>query len=158
MTVREIDEMVKEMKRAEGAEGAVMEPGKDPVFTLSMMVPRAIAARFDYAYERFCRMEEGDRPLTEFIEALCAEFVAYNPAVIAGRDGYRCQVPGCSCRRNLQVHHIVFRSRGGSDNESNLITLCSSHHLPGVHEGRLIIEGMAPDGIVVRIAAETRAA
>jgi hypothetical protein len=83
-TVREIEEMVKEMKRATGA---IEEPGDDPVFTLSVIVSQAIAARFDYAYERFCRMEEGDRPLGEFIEALCAEFVAFNPAFIAGKEG-----------------------------------------------------------------------
>ncbi len=26
------------------------------------------------------------------------------------RDGWRCTVPGCSSRRNLHDHHIVFRT------------------------------------------------
>ena len=30
--------------------------------------------------------------------------------------------------QNGGVHHIVKRSHGGSDEESNLITLCSRHH------------------------------
>jgi hypothetical protein len=77
---------------------------------------------------------------------------------ILERDGFHCQVPGCTCRRNLHVHHIVFRSRGGSDEEWNLITLCSSHHLQGVHAGRIFIEGKAPEDIVVRLAEGMRAA
>jgi len=42
------------------------------------------------------------------------------------RDGWKCQVCG-SCR-NLHVHHIRFRSKQGSDDEQNLITLCSDCH------------------------------
>jgi hypothetical protein len=35
------------------------------------------------------------------------------------RDGYRCPVPACSARRNLQSHHIGFRSAGGPDEPWN---------------------------------------
>jgi hypothetical protein len=28
------------------------------------------------------------------------------------RDGWRCSVPGCTSQRNLQAHHVVFRSGG----------------------------------------------
>ena len=45
---------------------------------------------------------------------------------ILERDGWRCQV--CGCMRNLQVHHIEFRSHSGSDSEENLITLCAQCH------------------------------
>ncbi|MHA7836848.1 MAG: hypothetical protein ACX98W_05240, partial [bacterium] len=31
------------------------------------------------------------------------------------RDGWQCTVPGCRSRRNLQAHHIIFRSAGGGD-------------------------------------------
>jgi hypothetical protein len=34
---------------------------------------------------------------------------------IFARDGWRCTAPGCSSRRNLHDHHVVFRSLGGSD-------------------------------------------
>ena len=43
------------------------------------------------------------------------------------RDQYRCQV----CQRGgpgLHVHHIVYRSRGGTNAMSNLITLCPTCH------------------------------
>ena len=43
------------------------------------------------------------------------------------RDGYACK----KCNKNetkLQVHHIVFRSSGGTDSPDNLITLCQSCH------------------------------
>jgi hypothetical protein len=36
----------------------------------------------------------------------------------------------------LEVHHIIFRSNGGSDEEGNLITLCSSCHR-ALHQGKL---------------------
>ena len=40
--------------------------------------------------------------------------VASNYAILK-RDHFQCQVPGCKCRRNLQVHHIIWRSKGGCD-------------------------------------------
>jgi len=42
------------------------------------------------------------------------------------RDGWRCQ--NCGSMSNLEVHHQQFRSRGGSDVELNLITLCCTCH------------------------------
>ncbi|MHC9543228.1 MAG: HNH endonuclease [Vulcanimicrobiota bacterium] len=38
-------------------------------------------------------------------------------------------MPGCNCRRNLHVHHIIWRSKGGGEEESNKITLFRQHHL-----------------------------
>ncbi|MEN8183566.1 MAG: HNH endonuclease, partial [Myxococcota bacterium] len=61
------------------------------------------------------------------------------------RDGWRCAVPGCTSYRNLQVHHVVFRSQGGDDEPENLITLCAWHHQRGVHGGLVRITGRAPD-------------
>jgi hypothetical protein len=63
------------------------------------------------------------------------------------RDGWRCTAPGCSSQRNLQQHHVVFRSRGGTDDPSNLTTLCAWHHLRGVHAGVLRCSGTAPHGL-----------
>ena len=48
-------------------------------------------------------------------------------AVLA-RDGHRCRTRGCNAKHFLEVHHIVPRSRGGTNDEANLITLCSSCH------------------------------
>ena len=60
------------------------------------------------------------------------------------RHGYRCLAPGCTARAHLQVHHIQFRSQGGSDNESNRILLCWRHHQEGVHGGLARCTGRAP--------------
>ena len=43
-------------------------------------------------------------------------------------------------RKTLEVHHIVFRSRGGSDEPGNLICLCRMHHAL-VHRGICSISG-----------------
>lgn len=47
---------------------------------------------------------------------------------VLGRDRHRCRVPGCHRTRFLEVHHIVPRSRGGTNDPDNLTTLCSSCH------------------------------
>lgn len=58
-------------------------------------------------------------------------------AMVLNRDGYTCQ----HCRgkhkdSKLEVHHIIYRSNGGSDEESNLITLCHTCHKE-LHEGKI---------------------
>ena len=60
------------------------------------------------------------------------------------RDGWRCTVPGCSSYRNLQDHHVRFRSAGGGDELENRTTLCAWHHLRGVHAGTVRCSGRAP--------------
>ncbi len=47
---------------------------------------------------------------------------------VLSRDNHTCQGKGCSSKRYLEVHHKVPRSAGGSNDESNLITLCSACH------------------------------
>jgi len=64
------------------------------------------------------------------------------------RDGYRCTVPGCTARRNLQSHHIWFRSARGPDVAWNRTTLCAYHHHRGVHAGSMTLRGRAPDELV----------
>lgn len=50
-------------------------------------------------------------------------------AMVLNRDNYTCQYcKGKHKNSKLEVHHIVFRSQGGSDEESNLITLCHTCH------------------------------
>jgi hypothetical protein len=54
------------------------------------------------------------------------------------RDNWTCQDCGCRClntrdskkhpKRKIQAHHIVSRRHGGTDDLSNLITLCMSCH------------------------------
>ena len=53
------------------------------------------------------------------------------------RDNYTCQVCGKKHTR-VEVHHIIYRSQGGTDDEHNLITLCEDCHSK-VHNGTLIL-------------------
>lgn len=56
---------------------------------------------------------------------------------ILHRDNYTCQCCGKkNCR--LEVHHIKFKSNGGTDDEENLITLCKECH-DGVHAGTIVL-------------------
>jgi hypothetical protein len=58
------------------------------------------------------------------------------------RDGEKCRVPGCRHAAYKEPHHIVLRSEGGTNHRDNLVTLCVAHHL-AVHEGRLLVAGLA---------------
>lgn len=58
-------------------------------------------------------------------------------AMVLNRDNYKCQYcKGKHKDSKLEVHHIIFRSRGGSDDESNLITLCHTCH-KNLHSGKI---------------------
>jgi hypothetical protein len=65
---------------------------------------------------------------------------------IASRDGWRCTAPGCTSRE-IEVHHIVYRSHGGTDDPTNLTSLCPFHHRMGEHAGLLKVTGTAPLGL-----------
>jgi hypothetical protein len=70
-----------------------------------------------------------------------------------------CRFPGCDRQVNWSnPHHIIYRSRGGSDKVTNLVLLCFFHHRL-VHEGgwQVIKVGrefqfMPPERIVMRRA------
>lgn len=56
---------------------------------------------------------------------------------ILHRDNYTCQCCGKkNCR--LEVHHVKFKSNGGTDDEENLLTLCEDCH-KGVHAGTIVL-------------------
>jgi len=60
-------------------------------------------------------------------------------AYVLHRDGYQCQK--CKTKKGkLHVHHVVFRSNGGTDTPSNLITLCEGCH-DKLHNGEFQIKG-----------------
>lgn len=64
------------------------------------------------------------------------EFSSRREAILH-RDNYTCQVCGKKHTR-LEVHHIIPRSQGGTDNENNLITLCEDCH-EAVHNGKIVL-------------------
>ena len=68
-------------------------------------------------------------------------------ARVFARDGWRCTVPGCTW--HLHVHHVLFRSAGGSDDLANLATLSTAHHQRRVHGGVLRVSGRAPGALVL---------
>jgi len=47
---------------------------------------------------------------------------------VLARYRHRCQRPGCRHTQYLEVHHVVPRSRGGSNDLENLTCLCSACH------------------------------
>lgn len=56
--------------------------------------------------------------------------------VVLKRDGHRCRA--CGQTHGLEVHHVVMRSLGGTDEASNLIALCRDCHT-SVHGHVLIL-------------------
>ena len=81
----------------------------------------------------------------EGIPAGAAEEAASDAAVppamrrkVLGRDGHRCR--RCGRKGALQVHHVVWLSRGGRTELGNLIALCAGCH-GLVHEELLEVVG-----------------
>ena len=57
-------------------------------------------------------------------------------AAVLSRDNYTCQICGKK-HEQLEVHHIVFKSQGGSNSMSNLVSLCCDCH-EKIHKGKLV--------------------
>lgn len=61
-------------------------------------------------------------------------------AYVLTRDGYTCQhCKGKSKDPRLEVHHLVLRSAQGSDEETNLLTLCKTCH-DALHAGTITLK------------------
>lgn len=59
-------------------------------------------------------------------------------AAVLSRDNYTCQICGKK-NSKLEVHHIQFRSKGGSNRMDNLVTLCRDCHKQ-IHSGGLVFD------------------
>ncbi len=148
-------------------------PDVDPEATQELVwrVPREVAGLFTAVLETLrsqLRRERG-RFLTdgEVFDGLldCALLTwtlrdprARRPGPVMERDGYLCAVPGCTSRRHLHGHHIVFRSACGSEAPENRITLCAFHHQRALHAGLLRIRGRAPGELVFELGLRPGAA
>jgi hypothetical protein len=65
---------------------------------------------------------------------------ANTKAYVLDRDAYKCQNSKCKDKHpRLNVHHVIYKSNGGSDDESNLITLCENCHKK-VHNNTLTLK------------------
>ncbi|MDQ7821635.1 MAG: HNH endonuclease signature motif containing protein, partial [Candidatus Eremiobacteraeota bacterium] len=127
---------------------------------IKFFLPRELEVLWNLAARAFlARLSQAEGadslglPEEKFLAALLAEYLrtegtmkkAAHHHKILKRDRFRCQTPGCRCRRNLHVHHLIRRSQGGTDDEWNLITLCEACHLHLLHGLRtLTVRGRAP--------------
>ncbi len=112
--------------------------------------PSSVVSLLRVAVSAFAKPYEAPwRGLERLLDHVLAEWTsqpAHRDPVFA-RDGWRCAVPGCSSRRNLHDHHIVFRSHGGDNARDNRVAVCAWHHLHGLHAGTVRASGKAPDAI-----------
>ena len=80
-------------------------------------------------------------------------------AVLA-RDGH-CRWPGCDARHGLEIHHLVPRSLGGTDDVANLATVCTiaHHHEQLIPHGPYALIGNPnqPDGLKLVVYADLSA-
>jgi len=104
------------------------------------------------ALERLHNQMSGGAPFLPFL--VCSVLDAWRDttdgkiayADVYLRDRWRCASPVCRSR-NVTPHHLVFRSHGGGEERSNLISLCERCHLELVHHHKLLVSGCAPDGL-----------
>ena len=131
---------------------------------LDWRVPRDVAVLFGAVREAVrgrLRAETG-RPVSDsdafaaLLEHALATWTLRDPSrprpdPVFERDGYRCAVPGCTSRMSLHDHHVVFRSRQGSNELANRLGICAFHHQRCLHAGRLRIRGLAPDRLLFEL-------
>ena len=130
------------------------EPGVDPDAGPSSAAPSWLAARM---FSIRCRRV----PAWVGLLALIEDFVdtwddedampRRTGDEIYVRDGWRCTAPGCTSRRNLEDHHLRYRSRGGDDDPANRVCACRFHHQRGEHGGLASCRGEAPIGVLWRL-------
>jgi hypothetical protein len=70
------------------------------------------------------------------------------------RDGYTCMAPGCTARCAIEDHHVMYRSRRGSNAPWNRLCLCRFHHHQGEHGELAKCRGKAPLGVIWRLGTE----
>jgi len=122
------------------------------------------AARRHPKLVQMFRLDEAGVPEWAALLALLGDFVTTWDVDMAGRrpsaqhiysrDGWRCMAPGCTSRRNLEMHHVVYRSQGGQNHPANLVCLCRFHHQMGEHGDLARVRGTAPLGLVWRLGRE----
>lgn len=72
---------------------------------------------------------------------------------ILHRDNHKCQNPNCknkSKEKILEIHHIKYRSLGGTNSPSNMITLCNKCHTSPNHKKGKFLWDWCQEGKKVR--------
>jgi hypothetical protein len=112
------------------------------------------AARLHLEAEKQTRQSATDAllwMLEHVIAAWLKQGAAFKDYADFNRDHYRCTAPGCTARRSLQSHHLVFQSAGGPDEPWNRTTLCAFHHQRGIHAHTMRCSGRAPEGLIFEL-------
>ena len=97
----------------------------------------------------------GSNSRTEQLIAMCQEFlgtyshlaeVEKDPLKrsILERDRYMCQVPWCHRRKNLDIHEILSRARGGEVSEENSVVVCRDCH-SAITDERMSVQKLSKD-------------
>ncbi len=81
--------------------------------------------------------------------------LAANAVLVRDRDGHCCR--WCGERYGVEIHHIVYRSQGGTHDTSNLVCLCGRCHR-AVHAKKLHIEGDADVMLQIAVVYDRRIA
>ena len=124
---------------------------------LKAFVPRSVAYLLAAAMATARRRVGRPLPEGECLAIIAAHFIRTYEAVakrrlsnsqkVRERDGGWCTVPGCSAHSD-DAHHVEFKSQGGDPTALwNQSGACRFHHVC-IHEGRLRLEGRAPDELV----------
>jgi hypothetical protein len=116
--------------------------------------PASVIALFRYALAAYAQPCEAPWRAFERMLVHVRDFwtdVRPHRDPVHARDGWRCRVPCCSSRRNLQDHHIVFRSHQGGNELANRTSICAWHHLRATHAGIIRAHGDANAEIHWRI-------
>jgi 5-methylcytosine-specific restriction endonuclease McrA len=75
-------------------------------------------------------------------------------SLVRSLDGNRCRF--CGTNQRLHVHHIIYRSQGGTHEVENLITLCQEHH-DTVHSNKKLFQPMCQEIVARRSASGDKA-
>ena len=122
----------------------------------ALVAPRRVVALLDLVIRAAHKEAGRSLPPGECLRMIARHFIeVWKPILperntlqkqVLARDRGLCQVPGCS-RAAEHAHHIDYLSAGGADEAGNLISLCATHHLHGVHMGYIRVSGNAPHGL-----------
>lgn len=117
----------------------VLVPRDGPATVAGIPLPDAMveALRARARVEPVLVDDDGEPIAVGRIESILSE---KTKRVVRQRDG-KCRWPGCEHRLGLQVHHLWPASWGGSDQISNLASVCAPHHAQLAPQGALLLLG-----------------
>lgn len=86
---------------------------------------RSRANKYKHLYEATQKPRKHTSPAAVKAQSEHDKYLQIRSQILL-RDGFRCRE--CNYYKHLEVHHIIPRSKGGTDDPNNLITLCQRCH------------------------------